>query len=171
MRHRRPQVRGRARTRAGRSRTGLAGSHVLPDSATDPCRGAGRGGRPVYGRLRTGTSAPHDHRGPVAEESLVGGDADAGALDLSALGLSAQLPGELADLRQRLSRHRLTEARETARGVDRDPAADGRVARAQQRLRLAAGAEPEVLDPVELEGGGEVVDLGNVDVLGADAGF
>ena len=51
-----------------------------------------------------------DNRRAVAEQALVGGDADAGALDLTALGLPTQLPGQLADLRERLGRDGLTEA-------------------------------------------------------------
>jgi hypothetical protein len=42
---------------------------------------------------------------------------------------------------------------------------------AEQLLGLARLAEADVLVPVELEGGGEVVDLGDVDVVGADAGL
>src|SRR4051812_18211615 len=58
---------------------------------------------------RTGLHA-QDHRGAVAEEPLVGGEADLRVLDLSTLGLAAQLPGDLAHLRQGLGRHRLAEA-------------------------------------------------------------
>ncbi len=58
-----------------------------------------------------------------------------------------------------------------AAGVDRHPAPDGGVAVAEQPLGLALLAQHDVLVPVELEGRGEVVDLGQVDVLGADAGL
>src|SRR5688572_23502002 len=98
----------------------------------------------------------------MAEQPLVGSDADLGVLDLSAGRLTTQLPGELADLGERLCRHRLTEAGQAPARVDRDATADGRVARAQQLLGLAPLAEPDVLDPVELERRGEVVDLGDV---------
>ena len=40
----------------------------------------------------------------------------------------------------------------------------------KELLGLALAAEPDVLVPVELEGRREVVDLGEVDVLGPDAG-
>jgi hypothetical protein len=46
----------------------------------------------------------------VAEQTLVGGDADLGALDLTAGGLALELPGEFADLRDGLGRDRLAEA-------------------------------------------------------------
>ena len=56
-------------------------------------------------------------------------------------------------------------------GVDRDPAADRRRAAAQQLLGLTLGAQAEVLVPVEFQRGRQVVDLGQADVLGADAGL
>ena len=43
-----------------------------------------------------------DHRGAVAEEALVDRQAGARAFDLPAFGLAAQLPRELAHLRNRL---------------------------------------------------------------------
>src|SRR5690606_11474491 len=104
-------------------------------------------------------SARDDDRGAVAEEALVHGHADLRALDLAALGLAAQLPGELADLCDGLGGHGLTEAGEAAARVDRHAAADGRHAVAQQALCAAGRAEADVLVPVELEGGAQVVDL------------
>ena len=87
------------------------------------------------GHRATVALARDDHRRAVAEQSLVGGDADGGALDLPAGGLTLQLPGELADLRDRLGGDGLAEAGQSARRVDRDPAADGGGAAAQQLLR------------------------------------
>ena len=107
----------------------------------------------------------------MTEETLVGGDADGGALDLATVGLAAQLPDHLAHLGDRLRGDRLAEAREPAARVHRDAAADRGRARAQQRLGLALAAQPDVLVPVELERGGEVVDLGQAQVVGPDAGF
>src|SRR6478609_4213099 len=107
----------------------------------------------------------------MAEEPLVGGDADARALDLAALGLAAELPGHLAHLCERLRGDGLAEAGETTGRVDRDPAADGGVTGPQQRLGLAALAELQVLDPVQLQRGREVVDLGQADVGRVDARF
>src|SRR3954453_3051752 len=100
----------------------------------------------------------------MAEQPLVGGDADLRALDLASTGPAAQLPGDLADLGQRLGRYRLAEAGQAPGRVDRDPAADRGLAGPQQRLRLAARAEPDVFDPVQLERGGQVVDLGQAHV-------
>ena len=50
-------------------------------------------------------------------------------------------------------------------------AADGGGAAAQQLLGLTLGAQPEVLVPVEFQRGGQVVDLGQAQVLGPDAGL
>src|SRR5690349_13168224 len=52
----------------------------------------------LYLLLPTRRSGGQDDGRAVAEEALIGGDADAGALDLAANGLAAELPGELADL-------------------------------------------------------------------------
>src|SRR3546814_1896341 len=73
----------------------------------------------------------------VAEEALVDGEAGARALHLAALGLAAELPGDLADLRYGLSWDGLAEARQPARRVDRYAPADGGVAVAQELLGLA----------------------------------
>src|ERR1700722_511936 len=70
--------------------------------------------------------ASNNDRRTVAEQALVGGDADGGALDLAAGGLALELPGQLADLRDGLRGNRLAETRQAARRVDRDPAADRR---------------------------------------------
>src|SRR6185369_15246775 len=70
------------------------------------------------------TRAPSDGQQDgraVAEQALVGGDPDAGAFHLATGGLAAQLPGDLADLGQRLGRDGLAEAGEPAARVDRHP--------------------------------------------------
>src|SRR5688572_31316691 len=84
-------------------------------------------------------------------------------------GLTTELPRELAHLRNRLGRDRLTEAGETARRVDRDAATDRGRAAAEQGLGLAARTQPDVLVPVELECRREVVDLGEAEVLGPES--
>ena len=68
-----------------------------------------------------------------------------------------------------LGRDRLAEAGEATGDVDRDSATDRRIAPAQGGGRLAPGGEAQVLDPVELQRGGEVVDLRQADVPGIDA--
>ena len=98
-------------------------------------------------------------------------DSPTRALDLTVAALAAHLPRELAHLGDRLRGHGLAEAREAAARVDRDAAADRRVAVAQQLLGLAGRAQPDVLVPVELERGRQVVDLGEVEIVGPDAGF
>ena len=116
-------------------------------------------------------SGREEHRAAVAEEALVDREAGLGPLDLAALGLAPELPGDLADLGDRLGRHGLAEAGEPAARVHRDAPADRRVAVVQQLLGLARLAEPDVLVPVELERGGEVVDLGEAQLVGTDAGL
>ena len=54
----------------------------------------------------------------MAEETLVGGDACLRALDLSLPRLPAQMPGELAHLRDRLGGYGFAEARQPATRVD-----------------------------------------------------
>ncbi len=63
------------------------------------------------------------------------------------------------------------EAGQTTRGVDGDAATDRGGTAAHQLLGLALGAQPEMLVPVELENRGQVVHLGQGQILGADAGF
>src|SRR3954468_9462930 len=63
-------------------------------------------------------SADHDDRRAVAEQPLVGGDADPGAVDLAAEGIASQLPDELAHPGDGLGRHRLPEAGQPAGRVD-----------------------------------------------------
>ena len=89
----------------------------------------------------------------MPEQALVGGDADAGALDLAFPGLAPKLPGELAHLGDRLGGHGLTERTKATRRVDGKAAADLGDTVAQELLRLALGTEAELLVPVELEAG------------------
>ena len=107
----------------------------------------------------------------MAEQALVGGDADGGALDLAARRLALELPGQLADLSDGLRGDGLAEARQATGRVDRDAAADGGGAAAQQLLGLTLRAQSEVFIPVQFQRGGEVVDLGQAQVLGPDAGL
>src|SRR5690349_5007969 len=113
--------------------------------------------------------ASDDHRRTVAEQSLIGGDADGGALDLATGGLALQLPRQLTYLRDGLRRDRLPETGQPARRVDRDAAADRRCAAAQQLLGLTPGAQAKVLIPIQLQRGGQVVNLGEAEVFGSDA--
>ena len=82
-------------------------------------------GEPCPRRPRRGPAqradalAFHQHGRAVPEQALVRGDADLGTLHLARAGLPAQLPHELAHLRQRLRRHRLAEAGKPA--VRRSP--------------------------------------------------
>src|SRR5439155_8425985 len=93
------------------------------------------------------------------------------AVQLAGAGLAAQLPRDLAHLRDGLRGDRLAEAGEAAARVDGDAPTQLGVTRAQQRLGLAFTTQADVLVPVELERGGEVVDLGQREVVGPDAGL
>ena len=77
----------------------------------------------------------------MPEQALIGGDADLRVLDLAAGGLSTQLPGQFARLGDRLRGDGLAEARQPARRVDRDLAADDGRTAAQQRLGFAFRAQ------------------------------
>ena len=119
----------------------------------------------------TWVSATEQDRRTVPEQALVGRDGHPGPLHLVPGGGAPELPDALADLGDRLGRDGLAEAGEAARGVDGHPAPQGRGAVAEQLLGLALAAQADVLVPVELERGREVVDLGQADVLGADPGL
>src|SRR5436189_3791663 len=95
-------------------------------------------------------SVAHDHGRPMNEQSLVGGDSHAGAVHLAPTRLAAQLPGDLAHLRDRLGGDGLTEAGQPAARIHRDASTQLGGARSQQRLRLALTAQTDVLVPVEL---------------------
>ena len=107
----------------------------------------------------------------MVKQALVGGDTDLRSLDLPVAGLPAQLPGELTNLCQGLSRDSFAETGQTPGDVNRNPAAQRRVAAPQPGRRLSPGDELQVLDPVEFKRRGQVVDLRQADVLGAYASF
>ena len=105
----------------------------------------------------------------MAEQALVDGHTCGGALDLSSPGLPAQLPGDLAHLRDGLGGHGLAEARQSATRVHGDPvASEGGVAVVDEALGLPGLAQTDVLVPVELERRRQVVDLGDGEVVGTD---
>src|SRR5262245_7498836 len=94
-------------------------------------------------RRRGRRLALDDHRRTVADEPLVPGHAEVRSLALPLAGLAAQLPGELADLRDRLRGDGLAEAGEPAARVHRDAASEAGVAVAQQALGLAGPAQAD----------------------------
>src|SRR5688500_10406482 len=112
-----------------------------------------------------------DHAAAVTKETLIDRQADLGPADLAGTGLSAQLPGEFADLRDGLRGNRFAEGAETAAGVDGHPSPDRRRTRTKQLLGFALLAQTDLFVPVELERGRQVVDLGQAQVAGTDAGF
>src|SRR5258706_2576713 len=83
---------------------------------------------PVFMAAKAMTGGPrltdHDHRRAVAEQALVGRDADPGAVALAAEGVAPQLPHQLAHLGDGLSRHRLPAASQSAPRGDRGVVAD-----------------------------------------------
>ena len=87
----------------------------------------------------------------MAEQALVGGNADLGAVYLTLASLAAQLPGQFANLGQRLGRNRFTETGETAGGVHWQAATEFGVAIADQLRVFTAGAELQVFVPVHFQ--------------------
>ena len=94
---------------------------------------------------------------------------DLGVLDLALVGLAAQLPHELGALREAGGAERVALREQAARGVGDELAAVGVVAVPDELLGLALLAEAERLVGEELVGGEAVVQLDDVDVLGAEA--
>ena len=87
-------------------------------------------------RTLSGRLLGDDDGGAVAEEALVDRQADAGALDLAAVGLAVELPGELAHLRDRLRGHGFAEAGEAA--ARRSPGCGRRCVVAPSRSSFSA---------------------------------
>ena len=87
----------------------------------------------------------------MAEQALVGGNAHPGAFNLALTRLAAQLPRQLTDLCQRLSGHSLAKACQTARGVNRQTAAEFGIAIAHQLCSLTARAQLQVFIPVHFQ--------------------
>ena len=100
----------------------------------------------------------------MPEQALIGRHGDPGPLHLVSRGGAPELPHALAHLGDGLGRDGLSCFGEA---IPAQAIAQRRDAVAQELLRLALPAQADVLVPVELEGGGEVVDLGQADVLGA----
>src|SRR5690554_4451586 len=113
----------------------------------------------------------NDRAAAVAEEALVNRKADVGAFDLASFGLAAELPGELANLRDGLRGDRFAEAGESAGGVHRHLATQLRHAITDQLLGFSFLGDPDVLVPIELKRCGEVVNFRDVDVFGAESGL
>ena len=107
----------------------------------------------------------------MSEQPLICRDARFGAIDLAVTGLAAELPGQLADLRDRLRRDGLAETTEPAARVDGNASSKGRVAVAEHLLGLAGFAETDILVPIEFEGRRQIVDLGKVEILRTHTGF
>ena len=91
--------------------------------------------RPRVGGL--GRLDAADDRRTVTEKAEVCGDSGLGAFDLTASGLTSELPGQFADLSQGLSRDGFAETREAATGIDGDPSTEGGVAIAQELFGIA----------------------------------
>ena len=131
-------------------------------------------------RQRGQREAPSDvlrHRAPLEQrDPIVGGEAadrlgqpDA-RVDLAPFGEAAELPDELDHLRDARRGQRMTARLEPARRVHGQPAADGRVAIEDGPARLARRHEPRVLEREQLERRERVVQLRDIDSLGAESG-
>ena len=98
------------------------------------------------------------------------GEADPrGPRDLALAGLAAQLEHDLVHLAQPRGADRLAVGQAAAVGVDRQPPADARGAALDQRLLLAVLAQAGLGEVHDLGAGLGVLQLGDVDVLRADA--
>jgi hypothetical protein len=86
----------------------------------------------------------------VAEEAVVDREPHAGALDLALARVAAQLPRELAHLRDGLRGDGLAEAAQPTARVHGHATAERRDAVAQQLLGVALRAQADRLVPVEL---------------------
>ena len=157
----------RTTSRARRSRTRRA-----PPAAARRSRPERRGGDPGSRRAASvGGEDVHRHGGGVLVEpaAAVLGERDAGAGDLAVAGLAAQLPRGLAHLRDAGGADRVALAQQAAARVDGQVAVQAGAARVEQ-LRAAAGRrEAELLVDDQLGGRAGVVDLGAVEVVGAEA--
>jgi len=110
----------------------------------------------------------HDARPAEAEVVL---ERDLRALDLTLLGRAAQVPHELGALREAGGAQRVTLGEQTTRRVRDELAAVGVVAVPDELLRLAFLAQAERLVREELVRGEAVVELDDLDLVGADAGL
>src|ERR1700679_1230127 len=93
------------------------------------------------------------------------------ALDLPLVGLAAQLPGQFRALRQPGRAERVALGDQAAGGVDDDLAAERRRFLLDQLVRLALGGEPQRFVRDQLVGAEAVVQLADVDLVGADLGL
>ena len=96
-------------------------------------------------------------------------DADAGAGDLAGTGLLAELGDGLVDHAYAGGAEGVSHGEEAAVGVDGDVAGEGGAALDGGLPGLTEGEEVQGLDLLQLADGGGVVDLAEVDVLGAEA--
>jgi len=97
-------------------------------------------------------------------------EADLGVGDLPGAGLAAQLGEDLRRLRHAGGAERMAAADQSAARVDDDVTAVVAPAGGDERPGLPLGAEAQLLVGDQLGDGEAVVDLGDVDVPGADAG-
>ena len=93
------------------------------------------------------------------------------SVDLTLVGGAAQLPGELGALGEAGGAERVALGDQAAGGVDDPAAAVGGVVVVDELAALALAAQAERLVGQQLVGGEAVVQLDDVDVVGADAGL
>src|ERR1041385_6006622 len=106
-------------------------------------------GSSATGRRSFGGLQDMDHRGGAGAAGVVR-EADAGALDLPALGRAAQLPHDLAHLRDARGAGGVAARLEAAAGIDDDLAVEAGAALRGGGPALAFLDEAEVLDGQDL---------------------
>src|SRR4029450_4685043 len=100
-----------------------------------------------------------------------GGHADLGALDLTVAGLAAQVVADLPDVGDAGRRDRVALRLQAARDVDRRLAVTPRGTGQEEVGGAALLAQVQVVVVHQLGGGEAIVQLDEVEVLGADAGL
>src|SRR4051794_16196396 len=95
--------------------------------------------------------------------------ADLCAVDLPRAAAAAQLVDDLVDLAEAGRADRLALRQQASRRVDRQPAAEARRAGLDERAALAGRAEAELLRRNDLGAAVGVLQLDDVDVVGAEA--
>ena len=88
---------------------------------------------------------------------------------LASTGLTAKLRGDLANLPYACGSNRVTHGKQSARGVDRDAAADVELAGLELSGGRARGADAHGLEVEELLDGEGVVQLDNIELVHSHA--
>src|SRR5438874_6786752 len=112
----------------------------------------------------------HERHPVVRREPADGVREPDAARDLTLAGAARELPDALDHLREPGGGQRMAACLEPAGGIDGQAAVERRLAVEGDASRLARRHQPEVLERDQLERGERVMELGEVDARGAEAG-